>query len=137
MANLSRDQAQDFLERVFRNMLDPALEASAMGEFFSSSYIQVANGERLDYQGFINHAQAVKRSLATAKVNFERIVVDGDQIADIHVLDATKKDGSALKMKVLAFYKLRDGKIVEVDELTHLVQGAEADRDIGYRQDEP
>lgn len=137
MANLSRDQAQDFLERVFRNMLDPTLEASALGDFFSSSYVQVANGERLDYQGFINHAQAVKRSLATAKVNFERIVVDGDQIADIHVLDATKKDGSALKMKVLAFYKLRDGKIVEVDELTHLVQGAEADRDIGYRQDEP
>ena len=136
MANLSRDQAQDFLERVFRNMLDPTLEASALGDFFSSSYVQVANGERLDYQGFINHAQAVKRSLATAKVNFERIVVDGDQIADIHVLDATKKDGSALKMKVLAFYKLRDGKIVEVDELTHLVQGAEADRDIGYRQDE-
>ena len=137
MANLSRDQAQDFLERVFRNMLDPTLEASALGHFFSSSYVQVANGERLDYQGFIDHAQAVKRSLATAKVNFERIVVDGDQIADIHVLDATKKDGSALKMKVLAFYKLRDGKIVEVDELTHLVQGAEADRDIGYRQDEP
>ena len=136
MANLSRDQAQDFLERVFRNMLDPTLEASALADFFSSSYVQVANGERLDYQGFINHAQAVKRSLATAKVNFERIVVDGDQIADIHVLDATKKDGSALKMKVLAFYKLRDGKIVEVDELTHLVQGAEADRDIGYRQDE-
>ena len=55
-------------------------------------------------------------------MTFERIVADGDHIADIHILDATKKNGAALRMKVIAFYKLKDGKIVEVDELTHLLE---------------
>jgi ketosteroid isomerase-like protein len=106
----------------------------ALSEFFSCDYIQIANGERLDYAGFINHARALKRSLATAKVTFERIIVDGDDIAEIHVLNGTKHDGTALRVKVIAFYRLKDGKIVEVDELTHLLEGAEADRDIGFRQ---
>jgi ketosteroid isomerase-like protein len=47
-------------------------------------------------------------------------------------VDARKKDGTAVRFQVIAFYRLRDGKITNVRELTHMMQGAEGDRDMGH-----
>jgi hypothetical protein len=48
-------------------------------------------------------------------------------------VEATKANGETIRVKVIALYTLEKGKIVRVDELTHLLKGAEADRDIGFR----
>jgi hypothetical protein len=53
--------------------------------------------------------------------------------AYIHLVDAEKTNGDTIRAKVIAFYTVRDGKIVHVDELTHLLHGADEDRDMGSR----
>ncbi|HXW26308.1 MAG TPA: nuclear transport factor 2 family protein, partial [Xanthobacteraceae bacterium] len=63
----------------------------------------------------------------------ETLIVDGDTIADIHVVEAEKTNGDSIRTKVIAFFTVRGGKIVRVDELTHLLHGADEDRDMGSR----
>lgn len=42
-----------------------------------------------------------------------------------------KKDGSELEVKDLVFFKIRNNKIVYVEELTRLIKGDEKNKNIG------
>jgi ketosteroid isomerase-like protein len=95
--------------------------------------VQNVDGESLCFNGFIEHARALKTSLRHDCATIERLVVDGHTIADIHLIDAEKTNGDKIRVKVIAFFTVKDGKIVRVDELTHLLEGDEADRDLGSR----
>jgi ketosteroid isomerase-like protein len=71
--------------------------------------------------------------LRRGRATIENIVVDGSTIADIHVVDAEKTTGDTIQMKVIAFFTVAGGKIVHVDELTHMLRGAAGDQDMGSR----
>jgi hypothetical protein len=45
------------------------------------------------------------------------VIAGGDTIAEVHVIQAVKNDGSNLKFKVMAFQKLANGRIVRVEEV--------------------
>jgi ketosteroid isomerase-like protein len=128
----TNDEARGFLQRVFACLFDAETPAAALSEFFAPDNQQEANGARLDFDEFIDHAQTIKSTIENASVEFEEIVVQGNLIADIHIVEARKKDGTAVRFQVIAFYRLRDGKITNVRELTHMMQGAEGDRDMGH-----
>jgi ketosteroid isomerase-like protein len=133
MAGLSKEAARALIESALASLLDPRQDAESLSRYFASDYIQDVDGKRLDFNGFIDHARTLKKSLRSGRVTIENIVVDGMTIADVHVVDAEKTNGDTIRAKVTAFYTVRDGKIVRVDELTHLLQGSEKDRDMGSR----
>ena len=133
MSAISREEAREFLEKVFANMFDPQTAAESLSEFFATDYVQDADGARLDFNGFIDHARILKNTLRSGHVRFEEILVDGPKIADVHIIEATKANGDTIRVKVIALYILEKGKIVRVHELTHLLKGVDADRDIGFR----
>jgi ketosteroid isomerase-like protein len=41
----------------------------------------------------------------------------GDTIAEVHVVQALKKDGTTLKFKVMAFQTVEKGRITKVEEV--------------------
>jgi ketosteroid isomerase-like protein len=133
MSTMSREEAREFLQKVFANMFDPQTAAESLSEFFATDYVQDADGAQLNFNGFIDHARVLKNTFRSDHVRFEEILVDGPKIADVHIVDARKADGDTIRVKVIALYTLENGEIVRVDELTHLLKGAEADRDIGFR----
>src|SRR5262249_16743080 len=99
---MTRDEARRFLEDMFDRLFDPAASAEAVGAFFAPDYVQEVDGKRLDYSAFLDHVRLLKRTLERASVTFEQLLVDGSTIADIHVVDAHKKNGERLRVKVLA-----------------------------------
>jgi len=133
MTKLSKEEARTLIENAVSSMLDPQQDAATLSRYFASDYVQDVDGKRLDYDGFIDHARVLKTHLRSGRATIESLIVDGDTIADIHVIDAEKINGSRIRTKVIAFFSLRDGKIVRVDELTHLLDGEEEDRDMGSR----
>jgi ketosteroid isomerase-like protein len=137
MSGLSKEQARRLIEDAVASLLDPNQDADGLSRYFAPDYIQDVDGKRLDFNGFIDHARTLKRSLRRGHATIEKLVVDGDTIADIHVIDAEKTNGDSIRVKVIAFFTTRDGKIVRVDELTHLLHGADEDRDLGSRQSQP
>jgi len=131
---MTRDEARRFLAELFARFFDPATSAEAVGAaFFSPDYVQEVDGKRLDYGAFLDHVRLIKRTLDHATVTFEHVVVDGSTIADVHVVDARKNNGERLRVKVLAFYTIEDGKIRRLEELTHQLEGRPDDRDLGSR----
>ena len=137
MTNLSKNEARTLIENAVTSLLDPQQDAAALSRYFAPDYVQDVDGKRLDYGGFIDHARVLKTHLRGGTATIESLIVDGDTIADIHIIDAEKIDGSRIRMKVIAFFIVRDGKIVRVDELTHLLDGDEKDRDMGSRTSIP
>ena len=133
MDQLSKAEARALIENALASLLDPHQDAESLGRYFAPDYVQDVDGKRLDFAGFIDHARVVKRSLRRARATIEHLIVDGDTIADIHVVDAEKTNGESMRAKVIAFFWVRDGRVVRVDELTHLLHGAAGDRDMGSR----
>jgi ketosteroid isomerase-like protein len=118
---------------VFDRLFDPTASAEDVGAFFSPDYVQDVDGRRLDRGEFLNHVRVLKSTLDSATVTFKEIAADGATIADIHVVEARKKNGDRVRVKVMAFYTLEDGKIRRIEELTHLLEGRADDRDLGFR----
>ena len=133
MPELSKEEARALIEGALASLLDPRQDVGNLSRYFAPEYVQDVDGKRLDYPGFIHHARVLKTHLRRGRATIETLIVDGDTIADIHVIDAEKIDGNSVRTKVIAFFTVRDGKIVRVDELTRLLHGADEDRDMGSR----
>jgi hypothetical protein len=57
MSSLSKDEARALIEKAFASLLDPRQDAEDLRRFFAPSYVQIVDGKRLDYDGFIDHAR--------------------------------------------------------------------------------
>src|SRR5271168_2133816 len=134
MSGLSKEQARRLIEDAVASLLDPKQDAESLSRYFAPNYVQDVDGKRLDFNGFIDHARTLKATLRRGHATIEKLIVDGDTIADTHIIDAEKTNGDSIRVKVTAFLTARDGKIVRVDELTHLLHGAEEDSDLGSRR---
>jgi ketosteroid isomerase-like protein len=132
-APLTQHDARALLENALAALFDPKQDAASLSRFFAPDYVQDVDGKRLDYAGFIQHAETLKQVLRSGRATIEQIIVQGSTFADIHVVEAEKMNGDRIKVKVIGFFEVRDGKIVRVDELTHLIRGSAEDSDLGSR----
>ncbi|GAB5588041.1 hypothetical protein Unana1_02941 [Umbelopsis nana] len=126
----------EIIQKAFRNVVedttDSALEQIPL--YFSSKYIQHVDDKTIDYQHFIDHMKAQKKAVASVKITFERLIEAGSQIGSVHVAHAIKKNGTTVRIRVIALFKIVDGKIEQCDEVTQMLQGSEpSDADLGSR----
>ena len=119
---------------LFKDVLEaPSLDEKIVSDYVSPRYVQNVDGVTLDYADFIAHMRKQKSVLAALSVEFVAMVEENATVFTHHIVDAEKKDGSRLRVQVLAQFVIRDGKLLRCDELTRLLSGAEGDRDIGSR----
>jgi len=130
---MTDQEAHDLLSHLFRALCDPAVSAEARGEYFAPGYVQAVDGKLLDRGDFLDHVRALKSVLASGSVTLEKVIASGSTIASNHVVNARKKTGESVQMKVLAFFEIKNGLVQRTDELTYLIRGAAADRDLGSR----
>ncbi|AUG52658.1 hypothetical protein CSC3H3_07970 [Thalassospira marina] len=136
-SKMNQRDAENILHDLFASLTNPAIPTENLASFFTRDYIQIVDGETLDLDGFLQHAATLRNALIRAEVSFEKIIAQDDTIADIHIVRAEKKNGDHIRVKVIAFYTLRDGRISRIEELTHLLDGKDEDRDLGSRIDVP
>src|SRR5437773_2114322 len=130
---LTEAEVHDLLGRMFAAFTNPATKPEVYAELLTPDYMQCVDGKQLDYAGFLNHSQALQASLASSSVQFQHVVTDGISAATVHIADAVKTNGERIRIKVIAYYQFRGNRISFVDELTHLLEGTEQDRDLGSR----
>lgn len=51
----------------------------------------------------------------------------------LQLIQTIKRDGNEAPAQVNAIFQIKDGKIIECDELIFLINGTAADRDLGSR----
>lgn len=49
----------------------------------------------------------------------------------MHLVDAVKKNGQEVKVKVISYFEVENDKITLCDELTHVLTGIAEDQNIG------
>ncbi len=122
MTGLSNDQARTLLSEAFANLLDPSEDVETLGRYFSPACVQEVDGEVMGYGQFLDHARAIKRSIRSARATFAALIVEGSTVADIHIVESERIDGSKTRLKVIAFNTIDQGKIVRVEELTRVMK---------------
>ena len=116
MVNSPAD-ARSFLERAFTKLFDPLATERDMLEFFSPDYRQDLNGKVHSYRQFMDGVSEMKASLKSSRIDFTSVVSCGDTIAEVHVVDAVRKDGTRLKFKVIAIQTIEGGRIARAEEV--------------------
>ncbi len=134
-APMQGDATKQFIRNVFSNVVENmhATEAT-YATYFSKTYVQYVDGEKLNYADFVAHMKAQKNVMQSVKITVKHIVVEGDKVATIHVIDGVKKNKTRVKAQVNALFQIKDGKIILCDELTHLIAGEKSDKDLGSRR---
>ncbi len=126
--------AAAFIEELLNDvMLKPSGDLRVVADkYFSPQYRQRTDGEWLSRSEFLEHAAHLRSLLVEASVVIHQALRDGNQISSRHTVRATKQDGGQVESDVYLFGELDDqDRFLYIDELTRMVAGGEADRDLG------
>ncbi|MGM8850962.1 hypothetical protein ACS8E6_10690 [Salinicola halophyticus] len=116
------------------NRQDLPLEA-VIDRHFSPAYRQRTNGCWDDRAGFTRHARKLREIVASARIEILDELRDGNRYADRHQVYIARRDGTHVVQEVYLFAELDiDGRFLRVEETTLMLEGTEADRDIGSVQ---
>ena len=122
------------VQRAFTTLINEGrADPATIAEHFSPDYRQWVDGKELDYQGFIEHMQALRAAVTSMHVDFTTMIEEGDAVATSHTVTAHKRDGSITRGRVIAIFRVGDDGIRSCQELTHLEEGDESDKDLGSR----
>ncbi|MDH6119248.1 nuclear transport factor 2 family protein [Kitasatospora sp. GAS204B] len=114
-------------------LLTPGLElAEAVDRHFAPDYRQRTDGRWADRAEFTAHIAHLRTIVAGGSIQVLEELVQGDRYADRHIIDVQKTDGSVVRTEVYLFGEFAaDGRFRRIEETTLMLQGADADRNIG------
>ena len=99
---------------------------------FSPGYTQRTNGHCDDREAFAQHARKLREVVASARIEVLDELRDGQCYADRHRVRVTKRDGTQVVQEVYLFAELdAEGRFARIEETTLMLEGAEADREMG------
>jgi hypothetical protein len=114
-------------------LLTPGLDLDeAADRHFAPDYRQRTDGRWDDRAEFLAHIAHLRTVTTGGSVQVHDELVGGDRYADRHTVTATKVDGSVVRMEVYLFAEFApDGRFRRIEETTLMLEGAEADRNLG------
>jgi ketosteroid isomerase-like protein len=131
-ATANENLSRNFIEKVFKEVIENIdADEKTISQYFSPDYIQHVDGYKLNYENFVQHMMVQKSLLTYAKITIEHCVIEGNAICTVHKVDAIKKNGNKIAIKVIAYFEIEAGKIILCDELTFLLNGEDEDQNIG------
>lgn len=100
-------------------------------KYVSKDFVNYVDKNTFNYQQWVQHQKNIKKIVKSMHPTFIRMVAEGNNVAAVYMIHLVKNDGSTLDVKDMGVFVIKNNKVVLVDELTHLMQGNEADKDIG------
>ena len=107
---------------------DPNMDYS---KYVAKNFVNPIDGNVFNYEQWVAHQKHIKSMVKSMTPKFDLMVAEGNDVAAVYYIKIIKNDGSELVVKDLAFFKIKDNKIIYCEELTRLVKGNVADKNIG------
>ncbi|REC47435.1 nuclear transport factor 2-like protein [Chryseobacterium pennipullorum] len=121
-----------FIRQVFTHVLEnPVFDESLIEQYFSRDYVQTVDHQQLHYEEFVLHIKKLKEKVAEQHIDIVSYAENGDSIFTRHIAKSFLKDGSYALHQVMAEFTIRDQKIVRCNELTLLLEGNHAEKNLG------
>lgn len=107
---------------------DPNMDYS---KYVSKDFVNPIDGNVFNYEQWVTHQKHIKAITKSMTPKFDLMVAEGDNVATIYHINIIKNDGSRLVVKDMAFFKIKNNKVVYCEELTRLIKGEQKDQNIG------
>ena len=130
---ISNAEARAYLEDCFGEVFGPGASQDVYARYFHPDYVQKVDGKVLDYAAAMRHLDVVNAAAESIRIVFDKVLVSGDWIAESHEVTAMMKDGQVSRFILIALMRIADGRIIELEELTHQTAGDARARDLGSR----
>ncbi len=124
----NKNVIRDLFINLFENK---SFKMEDLGNFIAPDYVQYVDGKTFNYKQFVEHINTLRLMIETCRVEFKTLVCEGDIVFSNHTVDIELTDGRKAKTQVIAEFHLREGKLYYCDELTHLIEGASDNRELG------
>lgn len=118
---------EHLIRTMFGAFTDFNLSTDQLKCFLTPDYLQKVDGRTLTLEDFLTHAAALRSALKSLEITIERIVFQQDSAATVHIARAEHPSGRISRIRVIAFFEIRDGRIALVDELTRVLEGSKED----------
>jgi hypothetical protein len=125
---MSPDESKQWIQQALHYGFD--MNTKDYTKYMSTNYIEHIDGKTFNFKQWLHHMNGLKAMMKSYTLTFDEIVAEGDQIATSYVVHATKKDNSKLAIRINAIFKIKNHKMIYCNELTHLLKGSEAEKDI-------
>ena len=114
-------------------LLTPGLDLEeAADRHFAPDYCQRTDGSWANRSEFLDHIAHLRTVVAGGSVEVHDELSSGDRYADRHTMEVIKIDGSTVRMEVYLFAEFApDGRFRRIEETTLMLEGADADRNLG------
>ncbi|WP_312992194.1 hypothetical protein [Chryseobacterium flavum] len=123
---------KQFIRQVFTDILEnPVFDHKLIEHYFSKDYVQSVDRIQLNYEEFILHIKKLKEKVIVQKIDIINYAERENTIFTNHMARSVLKDGSTVVHKVMAEFTIQENKIIKCDELTLLVEGKPAEKDLG------
>lgn len=126
--------SEHIIRTMFEVFTDFSTSLDQLKTFLTPDYRQIVDGRTLTLDDFLTHAHALREALQSLEITIERIVCQEDRAATVHVARAIRPSGHISRIRVIAFFEIKDGRIALVDELTHVLEGTTEDTALGSLQ---
>ncbi|WP_353145452.1 hypothetical protein [Chryseobacterium sp.] len=121
-----------FIQQVFSEVLEnPVFDQTLIEKYFSKHYIQFVDHTQLNYDEFILHIRKLKEKITQQRIQIINYAEKNNIIFTHHIAKSVLKDGSIVVHKVLAEFTIQDGKIIQCNELTLLMEGDHTAKNLG------
>jgi len=122
-----------FIKNLFKDVIEnKEYNDSYIQKYFSETYVQTVNNEKLDFESFKKHILKLKSKVINQNVEFQKILSNRNTIFTKHIVTSTLKNKEIVKHKVFAEFTLnKEMKIIKCDEITLLVEGNENQNNLG------
>jgi hypothetical protein len=107
----------------------------AIDRHFTPDYRQRTDGAWSDRAELGAHIGHLRRIVTETRVDVLEELTRGSTYAERHTVEVTKIDGSVARTEVYVFGEhAPDGRFSRIEEVTLLLSGSEADRELGRAQ---
>lgn len=123
---------ENFIKALFRDVIENKnYDEKLINKYFSEDYVQIVDDQTLDFDTFKKHIRKLKDKIQQVDVRFSSIVSNETSVFTKHYVNSILKNGETVKHKVFAEFQVKNGKVIQCDELTSLIAGNKNESNLG------
>jgi len=127
---MTEDDAKAFLLGMYDRLIGEQPNQQTLDRYISDDFVAHSDGVTMNRQEFEGHLALLRKKLRSFDVKIKDVVTSEACIAAILIVDCFTDAELGSTIQINAFYFLRDEKISRLDEISQLIGGSEADRDL-------
>ena len=114
------DELRSALERVYISFYrDP----DDLARYLAPNCLQHLSTRTLNYPQIVEHVRQIRSSAMKIRYSVVQAIIQGDTIADRHVVELTSQDQRTVTLEAFCFLRLAEGKVVEIREAVQTLGG--------------